>query len=274
MPCAESLATGALSVRSRAVHASLARFVEGYFVVDWRRARASAQALLIPSATAKYFYFPGDEPRAAISGPRIEPAKHRFAGAGRMLGVSFTPIGFRRLSRVAARELVGGFITDATDVFGDGANALHDQLAARTGVDAVFALLDEHWRTRLLFTESTQAERCVDACLSALDGAAPPRRVRELSEAVGVGERRLERAFLDVLGVRPALALRIARLHRTIRALRASDIALARAAADHGYSDQSHLTNDVRALTGLTPRTLAREVRAVGFFQDRVGREL
>lgn len=39
---------------------------------------------------------------------------------------------------------------------------------------------------------------------------------------------------------------------------------LAAVAADLGYADQAHMTRDVHALLGLTPR----ELRAVGFLQD------
>jgi AraC-like DNA-binding protein len=40
----------------------------------------------------------------------------------------------------------------------------------------------------------------------------------------------------------------------------------ARAAADLGYSDQSHLAREVRELSGLTPTALRAEVNSV---QDR-----
>jgi AraC-like DNA-binding protein len=76
-------------------------------------------------------------------------------------------------------------------------------------------------------------------------------------------ERELQRACRRWLGVTPKAFLRIERAWAARDAIRAGT-SLAAIAADLGYSDQAHLTRDVRELLGVTPRQL----RPVGILQD------
>lgn len=86
--------------------------------------------------------------------------------------------------------------------------------------------------------------------IRASGGRLPLRRLAPLLEA---SERSLRRQFLDGLGISPKRYARSVRLQSFLLDAdrRASpdwaDLALA-----HGYSDQSHMSNDVKALTNLT----------------------
>ncbi|QLC24725.1 AraC family transcriptional regulator [Parasphingopyxis algicola] len=87
---------------------------------------------------------------------------------------------------------------------------------------------------------------------------------KELAQITGLSERQMRRAFVDEFGTAPKSYAR--RLRLTTAIVRAetgsgggwADIALA-----SGYSDQSHLIRDCRALTGLSPRALMKERRAM-----------
>lgn len=64
---------------------------------------------------------------------------------------------------------------------------------------------------------------------------------------------RLRRRFVQAIGYGPTTYLRVSRFQRAVSlAMRAPGLAALAAAA--GYADQAHLSRDVRALTGLTPR--------------------
>ncbi|MDT7802225.1 MAG: hypothetical protein QOI78_5658 [Actinomycetota bacterium] len=91
----------------------------------------------------------------------------------------------------------------------------------------------------------------VAALVARLDAGAT--RVTEAAGQVGVAERRLRRRFVQAIGYGPATYLRVSRFQRAVSlAPRAPGLAALAAAA--GYADQAHLSRDVRALTGLTPR--------------------
>ena len=96
--------------------------------------------------------------------------------------------------------------------------------------------------------------------------------VREAAAALGVGERRLQRAFEQGVGVGPKALARVLRFRRVVGAIdrvraAGAPVRWAALAAEAGYADQPHLVREFRALAGVTPSRWTVE-RAVGFVQD------
>lgn len=78
--------------------------------------------------------------------------------------------------------------------------------------------------------------------------------VAEAADRAGWTERTLERRFAEQAGLSPKRFARLRRLQRLLAAIPAGgEVDWAQAAFQGGYSDQSHLINEFRALTGLTP---------------------
>ncbi len=73
--------------------------------------------------------------------------------------------------------------------------------------------------------------------------------VRELADAVGVGERQLHRRCLAAFGYGPKTLGRVLRLVRALDLAR-SGMPYAQVAAVAGYADQAHLAREVKALAG------------------------
>jgi AraC-like DNA-binding protein len=84
-------------------------------------------------------------------------------------------------------------------------------------------------------------------------------RVDEVAREVGVSRQYLARGFRREVGVTPKQLARIARMQRAAIAIGRRGRDLARLAVELGYFDQAHLANDLRALVGVTPATLAAE---------------
>jgi AraC-like DNA-binding protein len=78
--------------------------------------------------------------------------------------------------------------------------------------------------------------------------------VRTLARATGYSERHLRRRIFAATGHTPNTLRRIGRMQSTLAAGRGES--WARSAATAGYHDESHMINDIRALTGATPREL------------------
>ena len=89
--------------------------------------------------------------------------------------------------------------------------------------------------------------------------------VRWLASETGYSERHLRRRLLTATGHGPTRLRRIGRMQALLSAGRGTS--WARAAADFGYHDESHMINDVRALAGATPDELVRG----RFLQGRTG---
>jgi AraC-like DNA-binding protein len=83
-------------------------------------------------------------------------------------------------------------------------------------------------------------------------------RMSELARTLGVSERTLHRDVLDEAGVPPKLLARVLRFQRAVTLLRSGGGEdLASVALACGYSDQAHLSREVRDLAGVTPTALA-----------------
>jgi transcriptional regulator GlxA family with amidase domain len=88
------------------------------------------------------------------------------------------------------------------------------------------------------------------------------RTVREIASDVGLSERQLFRRCVDEVGYGPKHLVRVLRLQRLLGlARRLPGVSLAGLAVAAGYTDQSHMSRECRALTGSTP---ARLIRSLG----------
>jgi len=116
-----------------------------------------------------------------------------------------------------------------------------------------FAAIEE-WlvaRTTRTRVPRSRASHVVDLLLRARGQA----RIGVIARSLGWSPRRIERAFLREIGVRPKLYARIVRLNAVLARLDATDRASAvDLALEAGYFDQAHLLRDFRLLAGRTPR--------------------
>jgi AraC-like DNA-binding protein len=80
--------------------------------------------------------------------------------------------------------------------------------------------------------------------------------VSEVADALGVTTRSLNRHSGAVFGYGPAVLRRVLRFRRAVALLRAG-LPPAEVAARAGYSDQPHLSREVRSFAGLSPARLA-----------------
>jgi AraC-like DNA-binding protein len=84
------------------------------------------------------------------------------------------------------------------------------------------------------------------------------RRLGDLCERSGLGQRTLQRMFLEYAGVPPTWVIRRYRLLEAAEAVReGKPVSWADIAAALGYADQAHLTRDFRAAIGQTPAAYA-----------------
>jgi AraC-like DNA-binding protein len=99
--------------------------------------------------------------------------------------------------------------------------------------------------------------------LAAVDRIAASRgniAITSIAPSLGVTRQHLARAFRRDVGITPKVFARVVRLrHLLDRLANKSQVDWSTAALDAGYYDQSHLVDEFRELTGLTPtRWLAR----------------
>lgn len=91
----------------------------------------------------------------------------------------------------------------------------------------------------------------------ALAALVTDRSVRDVAQDLGVSARTLERLVLGRTGRSPMFWKNLGRVRRTALAL-AGSTPLAELAVQYGYSDQAHMSREIRRWLGLSPRQLAR----------------
>ena len=166
-----------------------------------------------------------------------------------------------RLRPGAARRLLGvpaHALTDESaplaDVWRDAAGALLD---GEPTLDATRARL-----TALLVRRAAHAApppAAVREAVRLLDASGGAMRVDELSAMLGLTRQALARAFAEHVGVPPKTYARVARMWRTIaRVDEARRVGWSPVAHALGFADQSHLTDELQALTGRTPGEWSR----------------
>jgi len=232
----------------------------------WSIAGTSAESVpnrVLPDGCADVIVDLSAAPNAFAVGPMRTASVVTVAGAVDLFGVRFRP--------GAASAFLGASLDELCDqdvpldlLWGRLAAELEERLAA--------APRDERVRhaERVLagvLRDARGSDDVVSRAVALMRRARGGATVRDVASALGVGERRLERAFARHVGYGPKMLGRVVRLQHAVRLVRAAaPRGWSALALDAGYADQAHLVREFRALAGVTPVEFARE-RRVEFVQ-------
>jgi AraC-like DNA-binding protein len=161
------------------------------------------------------------------------------------IGARLRPGVLALLVRMPATALTDTAV-DAEDVFGRDGRRLTDRLSNVPPTEAPAVLAGFMDRcgprsTRFMMPPDLATYHTVDA----------------LGDALTLPARTLQARMSERVGLSPKRALRIARLHRALRALARDDRHAADIAFGCGFADQSHMIREFRALLGETPTAWA-----------------
>ncbi len=101
----------------------------------------------------------------------------------------------------------------------------------------------------------------IEQAAARLEATGGRARIATVARAAALSMRGLQTRFLAQVGLTPKELARVLRLQATLCALD-SDTPLAEVADASGFSDQSHVTREVRRITGLSPSRLREALRA------------
>lgn len=193
--------------------------------------------------------------RADVFGTKTRPLLVESGPPVENVAVRFRPGAAVRFLRTRASALTDAAV-DLAAFWGEGGRALVRAVARTGSADARAAVIERALLERLDDAADADAlDRVVQAAVSIIAKGGGRVPVREIAARLQVGERRLERAFSDRVGVGPKRLSRILRFRRASAALargaRQADVAF-----DAGYSDQAHLLRDFRELAGAPPPRL------------------
>jgi len=189
-----------------------------------------------------------------------------LSGRVDLLGVRFRPGTAFPFLRVPLHELTDRHVS-LEELWGGASETLADALAS-AAVDRRVNVLERELLGAL--RRPTPADDLAARAIALMQRTRGGIGVRAAARALGVGERRLERAFDRSVGLSPKRFARVLRFLRAVRAIgcrTAAPIGGAALAHASGYADQPHFIREFRRLAGVTPEQFAAE-RRVGFVQD------
>ena len=184
-----------------------------------------------------------------VAGPDTGPVRPPAAAGAVIVGARFRP--------AAGGPALGLPLSELRDQRVPLADLLPAQARPLSGTlspaAAAHALLDVTGR----LVAASSADSAIAQAATLLHD--PAARTEDIAGRVGLSERQLRRRTHAAAGYGPKTLQRILRFQRFVRTVDASagPLDLAAAAAMAGYADQSHLTRESVALSGLTPAALA-----------------
>lgn len=242
---------------------TLAPYVECYWALSAEQA-APWKSRILPDGSNDLIIDLSAEPRPFVVGAMRRADVVPLSGRVDLLGVRFRPGGALPFLRVPLNQLTDKHVAlDA--LWGGAADSLADAVAAAPPGDRVTVL------ERMLLAGLRQPRLDDDLILRAVTLMRRTRGgigIRAAAQALGTGERRLERAFDLAVGLSPKRFARVLRFLGAVREIgRLAARPLAAVAFDSGYSDHPHFIREFKRLAGVTPAQFAAE-RRVGIVQD------
>jgi AraC-like DNA-binding protein len=238
--------TRAVSYRELPVDDALARWADCLWVrVD--TGEPDAFERIVPDGCMDVIW--SDRAGLIAVGPNTTAFVSSVKPGGSALGVRFHPGAAPPLFGAPAPALVDARLP-ARALWGDAAARLEE---------ALHATADLGERARLLVGFlSQQARRAEGPELLVRAAATRLERVdvAGVARELAVSERHLRRLVTAAVGYGPKRLARVLRLQRALALVRAG-AELAEVAFVTGYADQSHFTNECRALAGVSPSAFA-----------------
>jgi AraC-like DNA-binding protein len=245
---------------------ALAGVVDRFWAVQWNLPPGTVhrqQVLTHPAANVSVAH-----PSARPGDREPGPVEARLAGVARRLSTRVLVGQGWGVAALARPGGLGAFITGPASRYTDRVVPLGEAIAVDEPalVARVTAEPDEAARVGLLAAALEQAldpgragpaGQVADAARLA-ETNRDVRRLADLCDLAGVGQRTLQRMFTQYAGVSPTWVIRRYRLIEAAEAVRdGARVSWAEVAAGLGYSDQAHLIRDFRAAIGQTPAAYA-----------------
>lgn len=227
-----------------------------HFLCFWTQTisgpRSTYQHRVLPDGCVDIVFINSNAPE--VVGPWTEPFLVEFAAGTTICGVRLRPGCASSVLGVPAAQLLNRAMPLGT-LWGTARSAELASVAVRPTLSERRTALSETLITRLGTT--VRFDEAVVASVGWLSHHhdAP---VRRLSEWLGISNRQLQRRFVDAVGYGPKMLQSILRFQRLLYMSHEKHAgqSLAEFAADAGYSDQAHMTREVRRFASCSPTAL------------------
>ena len=230
----------------------------------------AAQVRIMPNACVDLVFYVsdpswGEGPAAVVAPPHrsyvvgstLRSFMVRSVGWRHIVGASLLPAGVEPLLGLPAR-VIGESVAFLRDVIGKRADEWENRVIDGPTDGALGRLTRALQEVRPI----REANSVVVEAVRLVRDAQGRKRIDDLAAMANVSTRRLERHFIEHVGIPAKTFSRLVRFDRAVRDIGArgksswSQFALA-----HGYNDQAHFINEFKEFAGLTPAQFETESR-------------
>lgn len=219
--------------------------------------RSALENIVTPSHTSR-------PPTSFLYGPGTEAGIMNYKkGSYTSIQVIFKPYALKTLLGLNASALTNGF----AELNEFSTEDLNLQLMEASSAQKRIVLLTDFLLVK--FKQMQSRDPLVEESLRLIHQNIAYIDVRHLLKHLMISERQFERRFSQTVGLAPQTYIRVKRFNEAIRLIkmrqyaRLTDIAYAL-----HFHDQSHFIRDIKAFSGLTPKSISQKVEN---FQDQSG---
>lgn len=250
--------------REVAPHPKLRKYIKCFWTLehdygnsihDHERLWADAHTELIFTSGRRYFRKVAGKtvtlPPSFVVGPFQNQLQLFCNGGLTLVAARFWPWGFHALSKIPMTQLKNT-VQGSRRVLGGAVATLDAVIADAEGPDARIAGLEQALLNVIGLAQGTELHSRPIAG-EILDSRGMT-RIGELLKGHGIQARRLERIFLDEIGMTAKVLSRIVRFNHAKSMIETDpEIDLRKLAFECGYADQPHFTRNFREMFGITP---------------------
>ncbi|QNK63670.1 AraC family transcriptional regulator [Pedobacter sp. PAMC26386] len=190
-------------------------------------------------------------------------------GQTALMIVVFHPHGLSNLLAIPSDELKNKSIkTD--ELLGSKAAELYEKMFESSTIQHMISLAEDFFR-EIIAAKNQAVPSLITAAVNFIAQNKGLLPVSNLAVLTGHNERKLERTFIEFIGISPKRFSNIIKLHVFLKHLRDRSVQdnLASFGYEAGYYDQPHLIREFKKYTGLTPRqyTSITDPLAINFLE-------
>jgi AraC-like DNA-binding protein len=146
--------------------------------------------------------------------------------------------------------------------------SLHEELMNLHGEEQQVALITKFLITK--FEQTKKRDCLIEESLHLIHENVRTVTVGTLLKELGISERQFERRFSQTVGISPLAYIRVRRFNEAIRLMKTGQYdTLTEVAYALNFHDQSHFIHEIKAFTGITPRSLSQRVD--DFYHNQAG---
>ncbi len=245
----------------------LSQYVKHYWSLDKRMPTGKAHLQkIVPNGLFELIIYFGDKPEVAapqkvvsdnmvITGQLHGHHELKVTGHLSLFAIYFLPHGLSRFLALPMHELVNQSVP-LRYILTDTVDQLEDELASATTFEKRIQVAERFLIGRLQRNDPTYQHDRIRQAVHLINQSKGRMPIEEVAARLFLSRKQFERTFAAGIGTSPKQFIKIVRFQHAIYE-KSQQPALRLTALAHrcGYFDQSHMINDFKTLSGITPKS-------------------